>query len=327
MVPLAVVASAVFVPASEVWDHLAATVLGRYLTNTGALVVGVGALTLAIGVATAWLVTMCRFPGRGVFEWALLLPLAMPAYVIAYTYGGMFDYAGPVQSALRAWFGWTRGDYWFPPVRSVGGAVVLLGLVLYPYVYMLARAAFLEQSVCVLEVGRTLGSGPWRTFRKIGLPLARPAVVAGVALALMEALGDFGAVQYLAVDTFTTGIFRTWYGLGDLAAATQLAAMLLGFVFLVLALERVARGGRRFHPHVGAVPAAAAIPPARCADGGRRACVRGACVPRLPAAGRAPRAVGRRDGARGHERRLPSPRAQQRGSGDGRRRTLRGGGG
>ena len=246
-IPVLVVAASVLFPAGDVWGHLAATVLGRYLLNTGGLVLGVGLVTLTIGVATAWLVTMCRFPGRAVFEWALILPLAMPAYVIAYTYGGMFDFAGPVQSALRAWFGWSRGDYWFPPVRSLGGAIAILGLVLYPYVYMLARAAFLEQSVCVLEVSRTLGSGPWRTFLRVGLPLARPAVVGGVALALMETLGDFGAVQYLAVDTLATGIFRTWYGFADLAAATQLAAVLLGFVFLVLALERAARGGRRFH--------------------------------------------------------------------------------
>jgi iron(III) transport system permease protein len=245
--PVLVVAAAVFAPVGDVWEHLAATVLWRYIGNTLWLAVGVGVVTLTIGVGTAWLVTMCSFSGRRVFEWALLLPLAMPAYAIAYTYGGMFDFAGPVQTALREWFGWSRNDYWFPPVRSLGGAITVLGFVLYPYVYMLTRSAFLEQSVCVLEVSRSLGSGPWRAFLRVALPLARPAIVTGVALALMETLGDYGAVQYLAVDTFTTGIFRTWYGLGNLTAATQLAAILLAFVFAVLALERITRGGARYH--------------------------------------------------------------------------------
>ena len=159
---------------------------------------------------------MCRFPGRAVFEWTLLLPLAVPTYAIAFTYGGLFEFAGPVQTALRDEFGWGRGDYWFPEVRSLGGAVLVMSVVLYPYVYLLARAAFLEQSVCVIEVSRTLGRGPWRSFMEVALPLARPAIAGGVALALMEALSDFGAVQYLAVATFTTGIFRTWFGLGEL---------------------------------------------------------------------------------------------------------------
>lgn len=247
LLPILVVAGAVFLPAGDIWAHLSATVLPRYLWNTAGLVVGVGIVTVVIGVGCAWLVTMCAFPGRRVFEWALLLPLAMPAYAIAYTYGGMFDFAGPVQSALREWFGWSRDDYWFPPVRSLGGAITVLGVVLYPYVYMLTRAAFLEQSVCALEVGRSLGAGPWRGFFRVALPMARPAIVTGAALALMETLGDYGAVQYLAVDTFTTGIFRTWYGLGSLRAATQLAAILLAVVFTVLALERLSRGGKHYH--------------------------------------------------------------------------------
>ncbi|MDA1132076.1 MAG: iron ABC transporter permease [Proteobacteria bacterium] len=247
LLPILVVAGSVLLPAGDVWAHLSATVLPRYLWNTAGLVAGVGIVTVVIGVGSAWLVTMCAFPGRRVFEWALLLPLAMPAYAIAYTYGGMFDFAGPVQTSLREWFGWSRGDYWFPPVRSLGGAIIVLGVVLYPYVYMLTRAAFLEQSVCALEVGRSLGAGPWRGFFRVALPLARPAIVTGIALALMETLGDYGAVQYLAVDTFTTGIFRTWHGLGSLRAATQLAAILLAVVFAVLALERLSRGGKRYH--------------------------------------------------------------------------------
>lgn len=245
--PVLVVAASVLFPAGDVWAHLASTVLGDYVLNTVWLVVGVAALTFTIGVATAWLVTMCTFPGRRVLEWALILPLAMPAYAVAYTYAEVLDYAGSVQSWLRASFGWGRADYWFPEVRSVGGAVLMLGLVLYPYVYMLARAAFLSQSVCLLEISRTLGSGPWRTFLRVGLPMARPAIVTGIVLALMETVGDYGVVQHFSVSTFSTGIFRTWYGLGNLTAATQLAAALLAVVFLLSALERFARGGAAYH--------------------------------------------------------------------------------
>ncbi len=246
-VPVLVVLGYLFVPTGEVWSHLAATVLPRYIVNSLWLLFGVGAGVLFGGVCTAWLVTMCRFPGRGIFEWALLLPMAVPAYVIAYTYTGLLEYAGPVQTALRELFGWGRNDYWFPEIRSLGGAIVMMSLVLYPYVYLLARAAFLQQSVCVLEVGRTLGRGPWQCFARIALPLARPAIVAGLALALIEALNDFGTVQYFGVDTFTTGIYRTWMGLGAPAAAAQLAAVMMVFVFFVILLERASRGKARFH--------------------------------------------------------------------------------
>ena len=246
-VPVLVVFSFVFVPATDVWHHLASTVLTRYVANTLWLVAGVSIATLITGVGAAWLVTMCRFPGRRVFEWALLLPMAVPAYAVAYTYAGMLDFAGPVQTFLRDLFGWSRHDYWFPEVRSLGGAFMMLGLVTYPYVYMLTRAAFLEQSVCVLEVSRTLGRGPWNCFLRVALPLARPAIATGLALALMETLSDFGTVQHFAVDTFTTGIFRTWFGLGDPAAAAQLAAILMVFVFAVLFMERWSRRAARYH--------------------------------------------------------------------------------
>ncbi len=246
-VPVLVVLAHVFVPAGDVWRHLAETVLGRYVINSLWLMVGVGVGTLVIGVGTAWLVTMCRFPGRGVFEWALLLPMAVPAYVIAYTYTGLLEFSGPVQTGLREVSGWSRGEYWFPEIRSLGGAVAMMSLVLYPYVYLLSRAAFLQQSVTALEVGRTLGSGPWRCFATVALPLARPAIATGVALALMETLNDFGTVQYFAVDTFTTGIFRTWLGMGEPQAAAQLAATLLAFVFVLVVLERLSRGRGRFH--------------------------------------------------------------------------------
>lgn len=245
--PILVVLSYVFVPTKEIWQHLASTVLSRYIGNSLALAAGVGIGTLVIGVGTAWLVTLCRFPGRRLFEWALLLPLAIPAYVIAYTYTGLLDAAGPVQSLLRDSFGWSHGQYWFPQIRSLPGAIVMMTLVLYPYVYMLARAAFLEQSVCVLEVSRTLGSGPWRCFFSVALPLARPAIVTGVALVLMETLNDFGTVQFFGVSTFTAGIYRTWLGMGEPAAAAQLAAILTLFVFALIALERISRGRGRVH--------------------------------------------------------------------------------
>lgn len=246
--PVLAVLTQLVEPATDTWAHLATTVLPRYLTNTLWLLLGVGAGVIVIGVGAAWLVAMCRFPGRALFEWALLLPLAVPTYVIAYAYTDFLQFAGPVQTALREGFGWTRGDYWFPQVRSLAGAATLMVLVLYPYVYLITRAAFLEQSACVLEVGRTLGRSPWRLFAGVGLPLARPAIAGGTALALMETLNDFGAVQYFGVDTFTTGIYRTWFGLGEPAAAAQLATLLLVFAAALVALERGSRSRGGLHP-------------------------------------------------------------------------------
>ncbi|WP_163558402.1 iron ABC transporter permease [Halomonas sp. NO4] len=245
--PVLVVLAHIVLPTGGVWQHLASTVLPRYLGNTLFLTVTVGLGTLVIGTGTAWLVVMCRFPGRRLFEWALLLPLAVPTYVIAYAYTDFLQFAGPLQSWLRELFGWSHGDYWFPNIRSLGGAATLITLVLYPYVYLLTRAAFLEQSVCVLDVGRTLGRGPWRLFGSVALPLARPAIVGGVSLVLMETLNEFGAVQFFGVDTFTTGIYRTWFGLGEPVAAAQLAACLLAFVIALVLIERGSRGKRRYH--------------------------------------------------------------------------------
>jgi iron(III) transport system permease protein len=239
--------SSIFADTGEVWKHLAQTVLWRYITNSFWLMIGVGCGVLVIGVGTAWLVTMCRFLGSRLFEWALLLPLSAPAYVLAYTYTDFLDFSGPVQTALRNLFGWGYGDYWFPNVRSLWGAIAMLTLVLYPYVYLLTRVAFLEQSVCTLEASRTLGCGPWRSFATVALPLARPAIVAGLALALMETLNDFGTVQYFGVDTFTTGIYRTWFGLGERVAAAQLAAFLLLFILWLILLERWSRRRARYY--------------------------------------------------------------------------------
>ena len=244
--PVLAVFAHVFVPAGDVWLHLRETVLRDYAVNSMILTVGVGAGVLLLGIPGAWLVSLCEFPGRRWFEWALLAPLAMPAYIIAYTYTGMMDFAGPIQTQIRAWTGWGWGDYWFPQIRSLPGAIVMLSLVLYPYVYLLSRAAFLEQSVCVLEVSRTLGAGPWTSFRRVALPLARPAIVAGLSLALMETLADYGTVEYFGVPTFTTGIFRTWFGLADPAAAAQLASVLMTFVFVLIVIERHSRRRARF---------------------------------------------------------------------------------
>ncbi len=245
--PIISVLSNIFSDAGEVWKHLAETVLWTYITNSFWLMIGVGLGVLLIGVGTAWLVTLCRFPMRWLFEWALLLPLAAPAYILAYTYTDFLDFSGPVQTALRKAFGWGFRDYWFPNVRSLWGAVLMLTLVLYPYVYLLARVAFLEQSVCTLEASRTLGCGPWRSFFKVALPSSRPAIVAGLALALMETLNDFGTVQFFGVDTFTTGIYRTWFGMGERVAATQLAAFLLLFILWLILLELWSRRQNRYY--------------------------------------------------------------------------------
>ena len=248
-VPVIVVFSNVFMPAGDTWAHLASTVLPEYIANTLWLMLWVGMGVTLIGVATAWLTTTCRFPGSGFFEWALILPLAMPAYVMAYAYTDFLQFTGPVQSALRGWFGWRAREYWFPEVRSLGGAALIFSFVFYPYVYLLARAAFLAQGGGLIEVGRSLGYGPWRSFLRLALPLARPGIAAGVALALMETLADFGTVAYFALPTFTTGIYRAWLSLGDRVAAGQLATALLGFVALVLVAERLSRGRARFDAH------------------------------------------------------------------------------
>lgn len=246
-VPIVFVGTSVFSASGDLWQHLAATVLREYLRNSALLAVGVGAGALAIGVSCAWLVSMCRFPGSRMLEWMLLLPLAAPAYLLAYAYTSLLDYFGPVQTVLRRIFGWqTFADYWFPDLGGIGGAIAMLVVALYPYVYLLARVAFLEQSVCALEASRSLGCNPWRSFLTVALPLARPGIAAGLALALMETLGDFGTVQYFGVATFTTGIYRTWFGLGNRPAAAQLATILMGFVLLLIVIERLARNRARY---------------------------------------------------------------------------------
>ena len=246
-VPVLTVFSSVFNSSEGVWQHLVDTLLWSYIFQSLQLMLGVGVMVLVLGVVPAWLVTMTRFPGSCWLEWALVLPLAMPAYIIAYTYTGMLDVAGPVQGFIRDTFDLRFGDYWFPQIRSTGGAITMLSLVLYPYVYLLSRMAFLEQSVCVLEVSRTLGSSPWHAFTRVAVPLARPAIIAGLALVLMETLADYGTVQYFGISTFTAGIFRTWFGMGSATAAAQLSAVLMLFILVLVIAEQWSRNRARYH--------------------------------------------------------------------------------
>lgn len=246
-VPVVSVGVNVFTPGTgATWAHLAATVLPDYIAATIVLCLGVGAGSMCLGVGSAWLITHLDFPGRRSLEWALVLPLAMPAYVLAYAYADLLQFAGPVQTSLREATGWKRGDYWFPEVRSLAGAVVVLSCVLYPYVYLLVRIAFLERGATLLDAARALGLTPWRSFIRVSIPMARPAIVGGAALALMETLADYGTVSYFGVQTFTTGIYHAWFSLGDRTAAAQLAMALLGFVVIVLTVERLSRGRARF---------------------------------------------------------------------------------
>ncbi|MDZ4096632.1 MAG: iron ABC transporter permease [Paracoccaceae bacterium] len=235
-------------PVENIWPHLLATVLPRYFANTLILMGGVGVLTALVGTGTAWLVTMYRFGGSRVLDYALLFPLAIPAYVGAYALVDFFDYSGAVQEGLRTAMGWTDArDYWFPEIRSRWAAVLVLSAALYPYVYLLARAAFREQSGCSYEVARALGSGPWAVFWRVGLPLARPAIATGVALALMETVADFGAVTHFGVQTLTTGIFSVWLTAGNAGGAAQIAGLMLTVIMVLLAIERIGRRNARFH--------------------------------------------------------------------------------
>ena len=231
---------------TETLRHLAGSVLGDYMRNTAALVVLVGTGTFMIGTGAAWLVTMCDFPGRRWLEIALVIPLAFPAYVLAYAYTDVLDHPGIVQSLLRDLTGWGPRDYWFPEIRSLGGAAIMLTLVLYPYVYLLARAAFLGQSGTTFLAARSLGKSPVQAFLTVSLPLARPAIAAGVLLTMMETIADFGTVSHFGVQTFATGIYNSWFGMVDRGAAAQLSLGLLTFALLLAMLERSNRGRARF---------------------------------------------------------------------------------
>ncbi len=248
LAPVLAVAVIAFTPAENIWPHLMATVLPRYLGTTIVLMAAVAVMTAVAGTVTAWLVTMYRFPGRGWLDMGLLFPLAIPAYVGAYALVDFTDFAGPVQTALRSAMGWTSArDYWFPETRNLTWAAVVLAAALYPYVYLLARAAFREQSGCTYEVARALGAGPRALFWRVGLPLARPAIAAGVALAMMETVADYGTVHHFGVQTLTTGIFTVWLEGNNAGGAAQIALVVLALVLGLVVLERAGRRGARFH--------------------------------------------------------------------------------
>ena len=231
----------------NVWPHIFGVVLPNAIIDTTALLIGVGVVVTVTGVVTAWLVATCRFPGQKLFDWALLLPLAMPTYIVAYCYVDMLDAFGPVQSAYRHLFGFaSRRDYWFPEIRSLYGAIFVMGMVLYPYVYLCARAVFLMQSAAVLDVARTLGASRRTTFFRIAVPLARPAIAVGAALALMETLNDIGASEYLGVQSLSVAVYATWVNRGSLAGAAQIACVMLLIVVALILLERLGRRRQRF---------------------------------------------------------------------------------
>jgi iron(III) transport system permease protein len=244
--PLVSLARLAAIGDADLWPHLSAYVLPVALLQTALLLLGVAAITSIAGVSTAWLVSTYQFPGRNILVWVLPLPLAIPTYIAAYIYVDILDAAGPLQTALRALFGWRTGaDYWFPPIRSLGGAVFVIGFVLYPYVYFAARAMFQMQSAGLTDAARTLGARPWQLVRDISLPLARPALAVGVALALLETLNDIGASEYLGVQTLTLSVFTTWLNRGSLGGAAQISLAMLALAAGLIALERYGR--RRGH--------------------------------------------------------------------------------
>jgi len=231
---------------ADIWPHLIANVLPASLVDTVVLLTGVALLSGSMGVATAWIVTAHRFPGRDALVWLLPLPLAVPTYITAYIYVELFDAGGLVQMALRNATGWSRADYWFPEIRSLPGCIVVMSVVLYPYVYIAARTMFLTQSASMLEVARTLGAGRVKLFRVIAMPLARPALAVGLSLALLEALNDIGASEYLGVRTLTVSVYNTWLNRGSLAGAAQIACVMLAFVIGLILIERYGRRDRRY---------------------------------------------------------------------------------
>lgn len=244
--PLFVLVVNLFLDSEGIWAHLYSTVLWGYVKNTLILFVGVGVLSSLLGVTTAWMVTMYEFPLKKIMEWALVLPLAMPAYLAAYLYTDLFDFSGPINQSLIGLFNLQDSTSVLPNIKNHAGAIFLFSFVLYPYVYISCRAAFLEQSICVLEAAKSLGKNRIQVFWQIALPLARPGLIAGLSLVLMETLADFGTVDYFAIDTFTTGIYRAWFAMDSQVAASQLAMSLLTFVFILVYLERINRGRKSY---------------------------------------------------------------------------------
>ena len=248
VLPILAVVWMALTPEENVWPHLIATTLPRYLSNTGLIAGAVALLAAMVGTGAGWLVAMYRFPGARWLEWLLLFPLAIPAYVGAYALVDFLEYSGPVQTGLRGLFGWQSAqDYWFPQIRSRWAAVVVLAAALSPYVYLLARTAFREQSGGIYEVARALGAGPFARFWRVGLPLARPAIAAGSAIVMMETVSDFGVVDFFAVQTLTTGIFTTWLEMGNAGGAAQIALVILAVVLALVGIEKASRSKSRFY--------------------------------------------------------------------------------
>ena len=247
LIPLLALVVLSLSPTIDVWIHLISTVLPRALYTTFFLMIGVGIMTAVIGVGTAWLVTMCKFPGRSIFDWALLIPLAVPTYIVAYAYVDILDFTGPVQSFIRTLFGFENlRQYWFPEIRSLGGTIFVMSVVLYPYVYLTARSNFLMQSTCTFDVSRTLGANPIKLFFRVAIPLARPSIIVGISLALMECLNDIGAVEFFGVRTLTFLVYETWLNRGSLAGAAQISCSMLIIIFLLLWLERRSHRYQRY---------------------------------------------------------------------------------
>jgi iron(III) transport system permease protein len=253
-VPLLVIFGNVFSEGGEIWSHILKNLVPGYVINTFLLMLGVAVLTFIMGVSTSWIVTMYRFPGRWFFEWALILPIALPAYISGFTWAGILDYTSPVYVFMRNTFGLDTGQYLFFDILSLPGAIIIFSLALYPYVYLMTRAYFLRQSRLLFEVSASLGLTPGQSFRRVALPMARPAIVAGVSLALMEVLNDYGLVKYFGVDTFTTGIFNAWFAFGNLNAAMKLSVYLMFFVLALILIERYQRGKMRYTMGEGGRP-------------------------------------------------------------------------
>ncbi|MBI29671.1 MAG: ABC transporter permease [Pelagibacteraceae bacterium] len=242
--PILTIFYSAFLGDTSLWPHLFSTVLPRYTLNTLILMIGVGSLSLIFGISTAWVVTRYDFPGKNIFEWALLLPAAVPAYVIAYTYTDLFEYAGPVQNSLRTIFNWEGAqDYWFPNIRSMGGAILVMSSVLYPYIYLMGRSSFLRMPISFYQTGSIYGKN---IFLTVALPLSRPAIIAGLALVLMETISDFGTVDYFAIETLTLGVFNVWLGMNSLSGASQISSVLFIIVVILLTLETIGRKNQRY---------------------------------------------------------------------------------
>ena len=248
VLPIATIFYLALFPDENIWPHMLSTTLPRYVCNSLVMMAGVGVLAGTVGTLTAWLVVMYRFPGWSVLQWALLLPLSLPAYIAAFAVVDFLEYAGPAQTWLREFFGWaTKHDYMFPEIRSRGIAILVLTSALYPYVYFLTRSVFRTQSGAAIEVSRALGCGPVSSFFRVGLPLARPAIAASVAIVMMETLNEFGAMEFFAVQTLTTGIFSVWLDGSNAGGAAQLACVILAFVFVLVVLEKFSRRRIKFH--------------------------------------------------------------------------------